>query len=334
MTVTRNRLAAPALAGLFLLAAALPAAAAKPIFTLGDPRGDDHGNGSLIYPLDSDFEAGDLDLLTFAARREGGGTLFEATFARPVRQPIRRAIDDLGTLLTDIARFGFYTVNVDVYVDVDRVPSSGGVAMLPGRKAEVDPAFAWDRAVILTPRPSAARAELKQLMSLEIKKAAKEEKDIDRTELEILRAGIAENVEQRVFFPNRIRVQGPRISFFVPDEFLGGPASPQWAYVVVVSGADFRQSYDLGATVGVGERTSDRLMILPIGEGTWQDRFGGAPEDDHLAPPLVDVVVPAGATQERLLSDYDVRQGVPVRLPGVVPAAGGGETGKAGGGGR
>jgi C-terminal binding-module, SLH-like, of glucodextranase len=323
MRISRPTLRAAALTVAAVLGglAAAPADAGKAIFTLSDPRGDDHGNGTLVYPLDTNFQHGDLDLTSFTARRDGDGTLFEATFARNVRQPIREAIDDLGTLLTDVARFGFYTVNVDVYIDTDRVPGSGGVAMLPGRKAEVDPAFAWDRAVILTPRPNAARGELKRLMSQEIRQAAKKDKDVDRSELDLLRASVAENVEKRVYFPVQIRVRGPKISFFVPGEFFGGPASPDWAYVVVVSGADFRQSLDLGAAVGLGEKTTDRLMILPVGEGTWQDRFGGAPEDDLLEPPLVDIIVPPGTTQERLLSDYDPRDDRPVRLPGVVPGA-------------
>ena len=60
---------------------------------------------------------------------------------------LRVPIDNGGTLLTDIATLGFYTFNVDIYVDTDRVPGSGRTAMLPGRKAEVDPASAWEKAI-------------------------------------------------------------------------------------------------------------------------------------------------------------------------------------------
>jgi len=322
------------------LLGALPAAAAgRMIFQLDDPRGDDHGDGALVYPLARDFERGDLDLIAFSARRDGDGTLFEAIFARPVRTPEGEAIDQLGTQLADVARLGFYTFNLDVYIDLDREPGSGGVGMLPGRRAEVHPDFAWDRAVVLTPRPSTARGELKRMIARSVKQAVEEQPGTAGSEeaeaqLEGLKARIPEDVETRIFFPTRVQVRGPKVTFFVPADFLGGTAQPEWAYVVVVSGADIRQSFDLTSLIGVGEETRDRLMILPRGVGTWSDRFGGGRKGDELQTPLVDVVVPAGTTQERLLSDYDVRQGVPVRLPGVVPAAGGGETGKAGGGGR
>ena len=76
----------------------------------------------------------------------------------------RRPIDDLGTQLTDVARFGFYNLNLDIYIDTDRVPGSGGVTMLPGRLAEIDPATAWEKAIILTPRPHDAQAELKRML--------------------------------------------------------------------------------------------------------------------------------------------------------------------------
>jgi len=52
----------------------------------------------------------------------------------------------------------------------------------------------------------------------------------------------------------------------------------------------------------------------------WSDRFGGGEDDDPLQPPLVDVIVPRGATQEKVLKDYSSKEGRLVRLPGVVPA--------------
>jgi len=59
-----------------LLTAALLAAliappafgAGKEIFTLTDPRGDDHGDGKILYPLGDDLKPGDLDLLSLTAR--------------------------------------------------------------------------------------------------------------------------------------------------------------------------------------------------------------------------------------------------------------------------
>ena len=159
-------LAVAAAAALFAAVAAptaARAAASGPIFSLDDPRGDDHGDGSLRYPLRNDLAPGDLDLLSLSARAEKGRTTFEATFARPIRTPGREPVDVGGTALDRVARFGFYTFNLDLYIDTDRVPGSGRRAMLPGRKAEVDSTCAWERAICLTPRPYQALEALRDL---------------------------------------------------------------------------------------------------------------------------------------------------------------------------
>src|SRR5512136_3239912 len=78
------------------LALPAPAAEGQPIFTLTDPKGDDYGDGTLMYPLRTDMQPGDLDLVKLSAFAQPGGTLFEATFARSVRVPPRRTIDPVG----------------------------------------------------------------------------------------------------------------------------------------------------------------------------------------------------------------------------------------------
>ena len=306
---------------LFALVASTPAAAAKQplLFQIDDPRGDDHGDGTLVYPANDDYVRGDLDLLSFAARRGDGGTWFEATFARPIRKPDARAIDGLGTPLQSVAQLGFFTFNLDVYIDRDREPGSGGVVALPGRKARIAPDSAWDRAVVLTPQPHAARGELKRLLV----RALEEELDRDEPGLELaqaveMRHRIPMDVEDRVLFPTLVRVRGQKISFFVPDLFLGGPASPDWSYVVAVSGANLVQSFDLTGSLGLSEAADPSLMILPVVSGRPRDAFGGR-ERAPLQPPLVDVLVPAGTTQEEVLQSYDPADGLPAELPGVVP---------------
>jgi hypothetical protein len=305
----------------FVVAALLgaPLFAAGPIFTLTDPRGDDHGDGNLQYPLDEHLQRGDLDLLSLTARPDRGGTLFEATFARPVKQPGKEAIDDLGTQLDVIARYGFYTINLDIYIDMDRAPGSGGLTTLPGRLAEIDPAHAWERAILLTPRPNEARGELKRILMRALNEdIKKEDSALDTGQAAALKSQIPGDVEQRIYFPNQVRVRGNKISFFVPDSFLGGPAKDTWSYVVAVSGANVLAASDLRRMMGRGGE--DSLMILPVSPGRWQDRFGGGRENAAIQPPLVDVIVPAGRKQETILGDFDQRAKRPVVLVGVVPA--------------
>lgn len=299
---------------------AAPAFGAKEIFKLADPRGDDHGDGNYIYPDNSDLNRGDLDILSLTAKQEGQGTLFEVTFAKPVKVPGRETIDDLGTELAEAARFGFYLQNLDIYIDTDRTAGSGGLTMLPGRNAEIDPAFAWEKAIILTPRPHEAKAELKRmLVKILNEDSQKEGSGLTDDDVEALKRQIPADVDSRVHFATQIRVRGQKISFFVPGIFLGGPAKATWGYVVASSGADLLQSFDLARVLG-RQNAAKSLMILPVSPGRWAERFGGGRDNATNQPPLIDVIVPKGQGQEKLMADFDSRAKRPVVLPGVVPA--------------
>jgi hypothetical protein len=305
-----------------LVARPSPAADRKEIFSLTDPRGDDHGAGELVYPLRDDLRPGDLDLVTLTARPEGDGTLFEATFANPIAAPGPRVIDVGGGQLKDIARYGFYAFNIDIYVDTDRLPGSGAVSTLPGRKAEIDPSSAWEKAICLTPRPNETREALRTILTRFAKEELKAEGEkTDRAKMKTLASEIRTDVESRVFFPTRINVFGRTIRFFVPLSFLRGEAKPTWSYVVAVSGADILQRLDVLGALKLSDPVPESLAILPVSPGTWSDRFGGGEDDDPLQPPLVDIIVPRGTSQEQVLKDYSPKERRPVRLPGVVPLA-------------
>jgi len=321
--MNRSRCQPSLLAAALLLGAALlavPAAAKKPIFTLTDPRGDDHGDGNYIYPGNRLLEKGHLDILTFEAFDEGNGTRFEVTFAKPVKKPERQAIDDLGTQLTDVARYGFYTLNLDIYIDTDRVAGSGGVTMLPGRQAEIDPATAWEKAIILNPRPNEAKSELQRMLLRTLNEDSKRSNELKDDEVEALKKQIPLDIDSRIFFPTQVRVLGQKISFFVPALFLGGIAKPTWAYVVASSGCDLLQQYDPSRALLSRKEELKSLMIMPVSPGNWQDRFGGGRENAPNQPPLMDIIVPKGKSQEKILSDFSGREKRPVVIPGVVPA--------------
>lgn len=295
-------------------------AAEPPLFTLTDPRGDDHGDGTITYPRRVDLKQGDLDLLSLVARPDPEGTLFEATFARPITRPESRVIDNLGTTADKVARFGFYTFNLDIYIDTDRVPGSGSLALLPGRKAEVNPANAWEKAICLTPRPFEAKEALRRLLVRFARRDVKAQKGkVDPAEIKLTEAGISDDIDKRVFFPTRVRVVGPTVSFLVPASFLGGRAQPTWSYVVAVSGADIIQKIDAPGLLGLSEPDPDSLMIMPVSYSNYVDRFATT-RDDPFLPPIIDIIVPPGMKQEDILRDDDPKSGRLVRLPGVVPA--------------
>ncbi len=307
-----------------VIGTASPVEAGSKLWELSDPRGDDHGDGGLLYPTVTDYAQGELDVLSVVAEREGDGTEFAVTFARPVRQPSRGAWDALGTPMNQVFRFGFYTFNLDLYVDRDRQPGSGGVSTLPGRKAEIAPEFAWDRAICLTPRPNEARELLSRIVigALAAVQGAEgnEGTPEDDAAVAALKKSVPADLETRVHFPNRVRVRGNTVRFFVPDSFLGGPASADWGYVLVVTVADLHQETGLGSVLGLREQQEARLMNLPISPGSWRERVGGGRENGQLQPPVVDLLVPPGESQERLLRGYDPKSERPAVLPGVVPA--------------
>jgi hypothetical protein len=288
-----------------------------PLFTLTDPAGDDYGNGKLVYPMNADFHQGDLDLTSVTARRAEGGTLFEAAFARPIRIPERRTVDGVGTQLDQMARLGFYNFNLDIYVDTDGAAGSGSTTTLPGRGVLIDDATAWEKVISLTPDPQAALSELKRIVVRDERRRdqAEGKKGIITDET---RDELRESVEEYVFFPTSVRVVGNRVSFFVPDTFLGQPDA-NWSYTVAVTGADVIQRLDQQnriMRIGEGYET---LMILPVGTGRPTDRFGGALENDNYMPPIVDVIVPAGTDQKTVLSNYDADADRPAVLMGVKP---------------
>lgn len=301
----------------FLVAAPL-LAKDKPLWVLSDPRGDDYGNGKLTYPMNPDYQQGDLDLLKLAAYAENGGTVFEATFARRIKAPSHRTVDTIGTQLDQVAKYGFYTFNIDIYIDTDGVPGSGSTSTLPGRKVRIDPSTAWEKAICLTPDPALARDELKRVVVREQSRKQKGEggKGVVADDQA---AKLQSDVDQFVFFPTQIRVANDRIQFFVPNSFLGGPARKEWSYFVAVSGADVVQRTDKqNRIIRVGD-PSEWLMIVPVTFGRPTDLFGGALENDDMMPPLVDIIVPNGEDQRKVLSNYDPDKDVPAVVKGVKP---------------
>jgi hypothetical protein len=303
-----------------VLASGIAAAGGKAIFELTDPRGDDGGDGTLIYPTQGMIHPGDLDLVSLSARSEGDGTMFEAVFDRAISRPDSRVIDAGGTPLDSVARLGFYKFNIDIYIDTDRKPGSGFTNTLPGRGATIQPEFAWEKVVCLTPRPGESRTALQKILQKTLEEKLRKEKGrVDPQDQSGISAATAMDIS-RYFFPDRVRVTGRKVSFFVPGTYLNGTASADWAYVVLVTPATTEDRVDISSLYG-GDRPPALLMNLPVAEGSWSDRFGTSRkgEEAKFLPPIADLIVPSGTTQEKVLSNFNVNSGQRVSLPGVVP---------------
>jgi hypothetical protein len=185
----------------------------------------------------------------------------------------------------------------------------------------VDSTCAWEKMILLTPRPSEARKELaKRRLALATVDLEKAKPHLEKADLDSLENAVDAGLDAVAFFPTRVRVSGRRITFFVPGAFLAAPARDDWAYVVIVTAADPFSRHDVGAMLGLGARPDAGLMIVPIAQFPSRAALGGGREGDELQPPVMDLLLPEGLAQESILKDYDLRSRRPVSLPGVVPS--------------
>ncbi|CAM2068900.1 Glucodextran-C domain-containing protein [Sulfidibacter corallicola] len=302
-----------------LLLCGIALRAGEELFAVEDPRGDDFGAGAILYPSNADFDEGDLDLVKFSAKRDRRGTWFEVTFANPVRPVGNRTSRNSPEPLTNFLRHGFFNLNVDIYIDTDGKSQSGSVVTLPGRRIQVHPDTAWDKAVILTPRPPEARALLEDFMTRVRRGEARQTRGrLDAAASKAIRKEVKSVIERSFFFSDRIRVRGNKISFLVPKDFLGGAARSDWSYLVLVTASDPEQRLDwrfLGY-----EGVSQGLMMVPLTTGRSPEQFGLEFDADPAQPPIIDVLYPDIAFQKQVLTRFDAVRGLPATLP-ALPVA-------------
>jgi len=294
----------------------MAAAHSAQLVSIDDPKGDDDGAGALIYPNRDDLQQGDLDLVQVAAEQREDGIWFSVEMAQPVRNPLGRVTETGQTPMERIARNGFYTFNVDIYIDTDRIAGLGETTTIPGRGVTVDRNYAWEKAIVLTPRPDVAATMLQMYYDDEFEAELRARQGrVSKAELQELQGRSETRVGDLYFFPDKVRVNGRRIEFLVPAEFLGGVPSRSWAYTTIVTGADLEQS---GRPGQLGARRS-RMMTMGVGRGVQESLFGIRGDADAATPPVVDILSPDDDVQSRVLDDFDVVAGRLAAIPGVAP---------------
>lgn len=270
-----------------LLCAGQALAAPTLVASFNDPAGDDNGGGNLLYPMSKDYQEGDLDLRAFSLSRDSDGFWFEATFANPIRNPANAYAGAGAESLGDWARKGFYTFNIDVYIDMDRRKDSGNTFTLPGRKLRIDGNYAWERAVILTPRPEAIRTELMTALQKQYPERSNGELDA--------------SIDQSIYLPTKVKVRGKTILFFVPQDFFGNQGGSDWAMSVLVTGAR-PFSATGGSLLSAGKTPLEELelgVLQPV-PGRSRTSFGYI---GNVAPsPVVDALLPSADQQAAVLS--------------------------------
>jgi Membrane-anchored protein predicted to be involved in regulation of amylopullulanase len=299
-------------------ALAAPAGAgAQQLFSLDDVRGDDDGNGSLIYPNRDDIQKGDLDFVRLSAEQRADGIWFVAEMSQPIVSPVGHVTEIGQTAVERLARNGFYTFNIDIYVDTDRIAGSGQTGTVPGRGVAIARDYAWEKAIILTPRPDIARTMLELYFDTEFESELRAKQGrVTKEELEALQQQSEQRVNELFLFPNKVRVQGRRIEFQVPQEFLGGVPSASWGYTALVTGCDLEQTGRPGQLAAVKPTT---MMTMPVGRGVRSSQFGMRGDADEATPPVVDILAPDVQTQKEALSSYDMVSGRLAAVPGMRP---------------
>ena len=271
------------LAALLLLPLAV-LAQPTPLLSIDDPAGDDVGDGSLVYPRDSGYEPGDLDLRSLRVFADGNNLRFEATFANPIRDPATVRGSGMGSEdLSVFARRGFYAFNLDIYLDTDRVAGSGNTVTLPGRRATFDPAHGWEKAIVLTPRPELMARQLADTLQ-QVATAAP--------------GDVAASIAQSVFFATEVKVRGRTVTFMVPTSFIGAQALAGASLTALVTLSKPSVEAELSL---LGNNPRSPLERLTLGAA--QPEMGrpmaamGYTSDQAPATAVVDMLSPAPGQQ-------------------------------------
>jgi len=125
------------LAGAAIALLAGSALAAKVEFK--DPKGDDYGPGSYVYPTDAVYSPGSFDLVEFELEVDGENATIECTMDTRLEDPWRMG--------------GGFSVQM-LFVFIDNAPG-GHTATPPGLNVVIDESTAWDKCIILSPQTSA-----------------------------------------------------------------------------------------------------------------------------------------------------------------------------------
>lgn len=162
------------------------------LFRADDPPGDDYGPGAYTYPTNEVFTPGVFDLESFEVYETEQDVIFHVQLAGPIENVWGSPI-------------GLSVQTVDIYIDTDRVPGSGSVDALAGRRVQIAPESAWEYAVWV-------EGWHQKLFSA------------DGSELQAAVRAVTDPIHRRV-------------TIQVPKSAIGAP-QPGWGYIVLVLGQE------------------------------------------------------------------------------------------------
>lgn len=250
-----------------------------------DTLNDDTGNGTLIYPTRHDFQSGDLDLTALSIYPDTDGYWFKAEFKNPIRSPAKVTTDSGPEPLSEFARKGFYNFNIDIYIDEDNIIASGNTFTLPGRHATLAAEHAWERAIILTPRPETMRSLLIETLQQQFSSLSPAE--------------IEQKINAQILFADRVQVRGKSISFFVPAQFFNTAAS-NWSITAFITAAKLQVESTWSPSDEPVDADSLELGVMQPASGRPANQLAYRGSAKPL--PIVDILATTTAEQNSMLS--------------------------------
>jgi len=257
-----------------------------------DPARDDHGPGTYVCPAVDGMKPGAFDLRRLAIEPGAANATVTAVFERAVeRVPVRFGEDQR-------TREVFFPV-VDVYI---RVPGGGRhQQVLPGRR--VVPVGGWDRAVVVSAVGEVLQAHYR---------------------------AVARDLADDICFATQVRAVGASVVATVPSRCMPGDLEDS-AFLVLVTGLGAGVGFQGTVRADAEERERTDSLVREVQEqpglcGGWEGTaqspcWCGGCRRCGSHPFVLDAIVPAGMSQEDLLSDYDERTRRFARLPFVSAAA-------------
>lgn len=177
---------------------ALPSLAADVSFQ--DPKGDDNGPGSYVYPTKDTYKKGSFDLQEFSVKEKGDSIELTVSIAVPFEDP------------WDSAKWptpgnGFSMQYFQVYVDTDGKAGSGEADALPGMQAAFGDSDRWEKVIILAPQAN------KEITSR-----------IDQK---------AKGLKNKIVLPKKVSVSGKKLTAIIDKKDLGvSPDKAGWQILV------------------------------------------------------------------------------------------------------
>lgn len=220
----------------------------KVYFSMRDPRGDDKGPGTYLYPLRFDNREGFFDIEKFQVEDGGANIVFRVT----TRRPIQKFRPDGSSEAK-----GWFLQLLDIYIDKDHKTGSGVTRTLPGRFVEFAEDSAWEQVLLVTPNRTQDVRRLIEARTNDM--------------------GLV-HLKPKILIPQTIFIEGFDFIVQVPKALIGEP-QPTWGYQCLMMQFEPRN-------LGNFEFQNAKIYKFPTDTnfGGGSDFFGNPGVLDLLAP--------------------------------------------------